>query len=72
MAPSFSTAAKDPLQVVVHDIVGSSAMRANPFLDHRVVTRIANQSATNGSTIADPLVLMAASLCIIQERYHVT
>ena len=72
MAPSFSSAAKDPLQVVIHDIVSSSAMRASPFLDHRAVTRIASNNATNGSTMADPLLLMAASLCIIQERYHVT
>ena len=72
MAPSFSSGAKDPLREAVRDILNGDAMRANPFLDHVAVRRLAGRTDGDATATADPLLLMAASLCIIQERYHVT
>ena len=72
MAPSFSANAKDPLRTAVADILNSDAMRANQFFDYRAVSRLADSTDADGTATADPLLLMAASLCIIQERYHVT
>jgi hypothetical protein len=72
MAPSFSADNEDPLRTTIRDVLGSESMRTNPFLDHRGVERLADSADADPAATADPLMLMAASLCIIQERYHVT
>ena len=72
MAPSFSNHAQDPLRTAIRDILGSESMRANPFFDHPGISRLAESADADGTATVDPLMLMAASLCIIQERYHVT
>ena len=72
LAPSFSANTKDPLRTVIRDVLNSEPMRACPFFDHRAVSRLADSADSDGSATVDPLLLMAASLCIIQERYHVT
>ena len=72
LAPSFSGNTKDPLRTVIRDILNSDPMRGNPFFHHRAVSRLADSGDSDRSATIDPLLLMAASLCIIQERYHVT
>ena len=70
MAPPFTAVESDPLRSKVREILGDGAIRSNPFLDYRAVSKLADRPDTAG--MGDPLLLMAASLCIIQERYHVT
>jgi len=62
MAPSFTKREDDPLNCLVSDIISSDSMQSVPFFNTKALR----------STRDDPLMLMAASLCIIQDRYHVT
>jgi len=62
MAPSFTKRDDDPLNCLVSDIISSDSMQSVPFFNTKALR----------STRDDPLLLMAASLCIIQDRYHVT
>jgi asparagine synthase (glutamine-hydrolysing) len=71
MAPSFSTRDADPLNIVVRDIIRSDAMRDVPFFDSRALQQLVDRKGDAQFTV-DPLLLMAASLCIIQSRYYVT
>jgi asparagine synthase (glutamine-hydrolysing) len=71
MAPSFASRDCDPLNHVVRDIIGSDAMKSVPFIDYIALQKLLDRKVDGRSTI-DPLLLMAASLCIIQNRYHVT
>jgi asparagine synthase (glutamine-hydrolysing) len=68
MAPSFSRRTEDPLNQTVRDIVLSDAMRSVPFFNYTALTKLVDRNETG----IDPLLLMAASLCIIQGRYCVT
>lgn len=68
MAPPFSKRDDDPLNLTVRDIVFSDSMRSVPFFDSHALRNLVDRKETG----ADPLLLMAASLCIIQDRYHVT
>jgi asparagine synthase (glutamine-hydrolysing) len=68
MAPSFSRRTEDPLNQAVRDIVLSDEMRSVPFFDSAALAKLVDRNE-NG---IDPLLLMAASLCIIQGRYYVT
>jgi asparagine synthase (glutamine-hydrolysing) len=71
MAPPFSRREDDPLNRVVREIVLSDSMRGVPFFNSRALRELVDRN-DNGRATADPLLLMAASLCIIQDRYHVT
>jgi asparagine synthase (glutamine-hydrolysing) len=68
MAPSFSRSSEDPLNQAVRDIVVSDEMRSVPFFDSAELSKLVDQNRDG----IDPLLLMAASLCIIQGRYSVT
>ena len=68
MAPSFSRHKEDPLNRAVRDIVFSDSMRGVPFFDSDALRNLVDQKEPG----VDPLLLMAASLCIIQDRYNVT
>lgn len=70
MAPSFSSRRADPLNQAIRDIVRSNAMRSVPFLDANAIQQLVDRP-DDGKSTADPLLLMAASLCIIQDRYQV-
>ena len=71
MAPSFSRRHDDPLNRVVRDVVLSDSMRNVPFFDSTSLRGLVDRNH-DGTSSVDPLLLMAASLCIIQDRYHVT
>jgi len=68
IAPSFSRRTGDPLNQAVRDIVLSDEMRSVPFFYSTALTRLVDRNESG----IDPLLLMAASLCIIQDRYYVT
>lgn len=68
MAPSFSKRKEDPLNCAVRDIVLSDSMRRVPFFDSDAIRNLVDRKDSG----VDALLLMAASLCIIQDRYNVT
>ena len=68
MAPSFSKRKEDPLNCAVRDIVLSDSMRRVPFFDSDAIRNLVDRTDSG----VDALLLMAASLCIIQDRYNVT
>ena len=72
MAPSFAARDDDPLHVRIRDILCRESLKAVPFLDSASVLRLAANREADTLSTRDPLLLMAASLCIIQDRYHVT
>ncbi len=70
MAPSFASRDCDPLNHVVRDIIRSDGMKSVPFVDSHALQKLVDRKDDGRSTV-DPLLLMSASLCIIQNRYHV-
>ena len=72
MAPPF-TSRKGKLLGVIQDVVHSKSMSDAPFFDHAAIIRLADnahQRNGNGEASADPLLIMAASLSILQENYR--
>lgn len=68
MAPSFANRKEDPLKCAVRDIVLSDSMRRVPFFDSDAIRNLVDRKESR----VEALLLMAASLCIIQDRYNVT
>jgi asparagine synthase (glutamine-hydrolysing) len=69
MAPSFTARREDPLNEVVRDILRSQATDSLPFFDRRALSTLVDRR-DDGHATADPLLLMAASLAVMQERYR--
>ncbi|MEO8193976.1 MAG: asparagine synthase-related protein, partial [Gemmatimonadales bacterium] len=69
MAPSFTQRAADPLHGTIRDILRSDSMASLPFFDRRAISSLVDRHDTDGHATADPLLLIAASLCVMQERY---
>ena len=73
MAPPFSLRKGSQLFCVIQDILRSSAMRDVPFFTPGAVTLLADEvhhRNGDGRASLDPLFIMAASLCVLQERYR--
>ena len=73
MAPPFSSRPKGKLLGVIQDVLRSKSMSAVPFFDHAAMSRLADGAHSrngNGEASVDPLLIMAASLSILQECYR--
>jgi hypothetical protein len=73
MAPPFTSRPNGKLLGVIQDVVHSRSMSEVPFFDHGSMVRLADNAHRrngNGEASADPLLIMAASLAILQERYR--
>jgi asparagine synthase (glutamine-hydrolysing) len=71
MAPPFTLKSTSRLHGVIQDVVRGTAMRDVPFFDCGAITDLADTAYSgNGRRGAvDPLLIMAASICVLQERY---
>jgi asparagine synthase (glutamine-hydrolysing) len=71
MAPPFTLKSTSRLHGVIQDVVRSSAMRSNPFFDRAAISDLADSAynRTGRQGAVDPLLIMAASICVLQERY---
>lgn len=72
MAPPFAARPGGRLFAVIQDILRSKAMDNVPFFAPGVVAALADDAHSrrrDGRASADPLLIMAASLCILQESY---
>lgn len=74
MAPPFGHNASDPLLVVIQDLLRSSHAKDQPFLDCGALLRALDElrrPRQPGQASLDPLLIMAATLCVLSERYRV-
>jgi asparagine synthase (glutamine-hydrolysing) len=72
MAPPFSSRPEGKLLGVIQDVLRSKAMSDVPFFATAAITQLADDAHSrngDGRASADPLLIMAASLCILQEAY---
>jgi asparagine synthase (glutamine-hydrolysing) len=69
MAPPLTRGGTNALNEAVQDILRGDAMKHVPFLNNAAILRLADRGKLTGSAAADPLMLMAASLSVLQERY---
>lgn len=71
MAPPFTPEKKSRLNSVIQDVVRSQAMREVPFFAPSAIANLADKSHSSNqrSGSSDPLLIMAASICVLQERY---
>jgi asparagine synthase (glutamine-hydrolysing) len=72
MAPPF-TPRRGKLYTVINDVVRSEAMRDVPFFSANKVVELADNAHRqngDGRASADPLLIMAASTCILQQAYR--
>lgn len=72
MAPPFTLRPGSQLFGVIQDVLRSRAMRDVPFFTPGAVTLLADDAHRrngDGRALLDPLFIMAASLCVLQESY---
>jgi len=71
MAPPFTPNSRSKLQSVIQDIVRSQSMREVPFFSSSAIAKLADNSHDSNQRrgTEDPLLIMAASICVLQERY---
>ncbi|HUQ21346.1 MAG TPA: asparagine synthase (glutamine-hydrolyzing) [Gemmatimonadaceae bacterium] len=71
MAPPFTPTKRSRLNTVIQDVVRSNAMRDVPFFAPSAIADLADKSHNGNqrSGSADPLLIMAASICVLQEKY---
>lgn len=73
MAPPFTPRPGSRLFGVIQDVLRSGAMRDLPFFTPGAITLLADDAHRrngDGRASLDPLFIMAASLCVLQERYR--
>jgi len=73
MAPPFTLRKGSRLFGVIQDVLRSKTMLDVPFFAPGSVALLADdvhRGKTNGRASLDPLFIMAASLCVMQERYR--
>jgi asparagine synthase (glutamine-hydrolysing) len=73
LAPPFTAHREDPLLTVVCDVLSSTAAREQPFFDARAIASKLNEQMRTGTGRAsmDPILLMAASLCVLSRDYRI-
>ena len=72
MAPPFAGQRRSKLRAVVKDIVHDGDMRDVPFFDARAVGRLLDAPSAAGRPSVDPLLIMAASLVVLQRGYRLS
>jgi len=73
MAPPFTSRPGGKLLGVIQDVLRSKSMSDVPFFATAAINRLADDAHRrngDGRASADPLLIMAASLCILQENYR--
>jgi len=73
MAPPFSSRPGGKLFGVIQDVLRSNSMQDVPFFAPAAINRLADDAHArhgDGRASVDPLLIMAASLCILQENYR--
>jgi asparagine synthase (glutamine-hydrolysing) len=71
MAPPFTPNSRSRLHSVIQDVVRSQSMREVPFFSTSAITQLAENAHASHQRrgAVDPLLIMAASICVLQERY---
>lgn len=70
IAPPFTQRKGNRLNTLVQDTLRSPSLDSLPFLDARATRSLLESSHRTGKASVDPLLLMAASLCVLHERFR--
>jgi len=70
IAPPFTRRKGNRLNDMVEDTLRSGALESLPFLDARATRSLLNHDGRAGRASVDPILLMAASLCVLHKRFH--
>lgn len=72
MAPPFTPGSRSPLDRMIQDTLRSADATAVPFFEPHALRSLLDEPYSSTKATTDPLLLMAASLSVLQQRYKLS